>query len=64
MTTKACDSCFHGNCERCTSLLCACCGEREVATVSTFVPFNDEDEDFVDYDDSFIPYDYESRILL
>lgn len=45
MTTKACDPCFYGECERCTSILCACCGEREVATVtSTFVSQEGDDD--------------------
>lgn len=49
MTIKACDPCFHGECDRCTSILCACCGEREVATVNASGPRSYDGEENVDY---------------
>ena len=71
MTITACDRCFHGDCERCTSTLCACCGEREVATV-TSLPFTAGDQLNVDamfealgLDDDIEPstYNYEIPVV-
>ena len=68
MTTTACDRCFHGDCERCTSTLCACCGEREVKIV-TSLPFSVQDQDELDsvfdqlgLDDDIAPYTYNYEI--